>query len=147
MKGRTCERTQAVRLRALVQLLQGIGRGSPARAAPYERIPVDIFAGETLTNEYAQKNPTRTTPLLELPDGRFLPESAAILVYLAEGTELWPDDAFDRAQVLRWLVYEQTDVIPATGGLRFRLITDRLAPDDADAQRRRTAGQEVLCAS
>ncbi len=110
----------------------------------YERIPVDIFAGETLTNEYAQKNPTRTTPLLELPDGRFLPESAAILVYLAEGTELWPDEAFDRAQVLRWLVYEQTDVIPATGGLRFRLITGRLAPDDADAQRRRTAGQEVL---
>ncbi len=118
-------------------LLANLGR-------TYERVPVDIFAGETMTDEYALKNPARATPVLELPDGRFLPESAAILVYLAEGSALWPEDPFDRAQVLRWLVYEQTDIIPATGGLRFRLATGRLRPDDPDAQRRRAAGAEVL---
>jgi glutathione S-transferase len=53
---------------------------------PYERVPVDIFAGETLTDEYAAINPSRTTPVLETDDGRFLPESNAILLYLAQGT-------------------------------------------------------------
>jgi glutathione S-transferase len=113
-------------------------------AIPYERVPVDIFDGGTLTDQFGRMNPSRTVPVLELPDGRFLPESAAILVYLAEGSELWPDDPFDRAQVLRWLVYEQTDVIPATGGLRFRLATGRLQPDDPDATKRRGLGDEVL---
>jgi glutathione S-transferase len=84
------------------------------------------------------------TPVLELADGRVLLESAAILVYLAEGTPLLPADAFERAEVLRWLVYEQTDIVPATGGLRFRLVTGRLAPDDPDAERRRAIGTEVL---
>jgi glutathione S-transferase len=111
---------------------------------PYERIPTDIFGGDTLTEEFARKNPLRMTPVLELPDGRVLQESAAILVYLAEGTGLWPEDPFDRAQAVRWLVYEQTDIIPATGGLRFRLVTGRLRPDDPAAQARRAAGAEVF---
>ena len=110
----------------------------------YERVPIDIFAGDTLTDEYGALNPARTTPVLQLPDGRVVLESAAMLVYLAEGSSLWPDDAFERAEVLRWLVYEQAEIIPATGGLRFRLATGRLAPDDPDAQRRRQAGEEVL---
>jgi glutathione S-transferase len=118
-------------------LLANVGRA-------YERVPVDIFAGGTLTDQYARVNATRTTPTLETDEGRFLPESGAILVYLAEGTQLLPEDQFDRAQVIRWLIYEQTDVVPATGGLRFRLLTGRLQPGDADAERRRAAGVEVL---
>jgi len=118
-------------------LLANLGRA-------YERVPLDIFDGGTLTDEYAAKNPSRQVPLLELPDGRALPESVAILVYLAEGSELWPFDPFDRAQVLRWLAYEQSDVLPVTGGLRFRLVTGRLEPGDPAALRRREAGEEVL---
>ena len=45
---------------------------------------------------------------------------------------------------MRWLVYEQTDVIPAVGGLRFRLLTGRLDPDGDEAARRKQAGLEVL---
>ncbi len=111
---------------------------------PYERVPVDIFAGETLTDAYARMNPARSTPVLEVVPGRFLPESNAILFYLAEGTSFLPTDRMERAQVLRWLLYEQTEVVPGLGGLRFRLQTGRLEPDDADAIRRRTAGEEVL---
>jgi len=59
-------------------------------------------------------NPTRTTPVLETAEG-FLPESNAILLYLAEGTPFLPADRFGRAQVVRWLIYEQTDVIPTMG--------------------------------
>jgi glutathione S-transferase len=118
-------------------LLANLGR-------PYERVPVDIFAGETLTDEYARMNPVRTTPVLETDDGRYLPESAAILAYLARGTPYLPDDPFELAQVVRWLVYEQTDVIPTMGGLRFRLLVGRLKPTDPEAIRRKEGALEVL---
>jgi glutathione S-transferase len=109
----------------------------------YERIPVDIFDGETLTDAYAAINPARTTPVLDAGDG-FLPESNAILVYLAAGTPLLPDDPFELAQVIRWLVYEQTDIVPTMGGLRFRLLAGRLTPDDPKATRHREAALDVL---
>lgn len=118
-------------------LLANLGRDD-------ERVPVDIFDGETLTDDFARMNPLRSTPVLKTPDGRYLSESAAILCYLAEGTPLLPSDPFERAEVIGWLVYEQTDVIPAIGGLRFRLLTGRLKPDDADARNRRADGLEVL---
>jgi glutathione S-transferase len=110
----------------------------------YERVPVDIFAGDTLTDEYAAMNPARTTPVLETDDGRFLPESNAILFYLAQGTPFLPEDPLERAEVVRWLVYEQTDVIPTMGGLRFRLLVGRLTTDDPDAVRRKEGALEVL---
>jgi glutathione S-transferase len=111
---------------------------------PYERVPVDIFAGDTLTEEYGRLNPARTTPVLVRDGAEPLPESAAILLHLADGTELLPADPAQRAQVYRWLVFEQTDVIPAIGGLRFRLVTGRLRQSDEDARVRRASGEEVL---
>ena len=109
----------------------------------YERVPVDIFAGDTLTNEFAAMNPARTTPVLETDDG-YLVESNAILVYLADGTPLLPRGAFDLANVVRWLLYEQTDVIPAIAGLRFRLLVGRWTPDEPEALRRKKWADEVL---
>jgi glutathione S-transferase len=110
----------------------------------YERVPVDIFAGDTLTDEYARLNPARTTPVLVREGQEPLPESAAILLHLAEGTELLPADPGQRSQVYRWLVFEQTDVIPAVAGLRFRLQTGRIEPDGRAARTRRAAGEELL---
>ena len=106
----------------------------------YERVPVDIFAGDTLTDEFAAINAARTTPVLEDPPGAFLQESNAILLHLARDTPFLPDDP----QAFRWLFYEQADVVPTMGGLRFRLITGRLAAGDPDALRRRNASYEVL---
>src|ERR687885_2108047 len=102
----------------------------------YERVAVDIFAGDTVADGYAAVNPARETPVLEV-DGRHLPESGAILVYLAEGTELLPADRWKRAQVMRWLLFEQTQVMSAIGGLRFRLITGPLWEDQPAARERR----------
>jgi len=109
----------------------------------YERVPVDIFAGGTLTDEYARINPMRTTPVLETKEG-YLPESNAILVYLASGTRYLTDDPWERAQVMRWLIYEQTDVVFMIGGLRFRLLVGRWTPEDPEAVRRRKGALEVL---
>jgi glutathione S-transferase len=110
----------------------------------YERIPVDIFDGDTLTDEYERLNPFRSTPVLVLPDGTPLIESNAILWYLARGTEYLPDDPVGEAEVVRWLIYEQADVMPAIGGLRFRLITGRFGADSPEAEARRTNAYEVL---
>jgi glutathione S-transferase len=109
-----------------------------------ERVEVDIFAGQTLTDEFRALNPSRTVPVLELDDGRTLPESAAILWYLADGSRLLPDDRWTRAEILRWLTWEQTDFVPGVGGLRFRLQTGRLEADDPAAIARREAGREAL---
>jgi glutathione S-transferase len=111
---------------------------------PYERVPVDIFNGETLTDHYARINPARTTPVLETEDGGYLPESTAILVYLASGSSYLPDDPYALGQVVRWLIYEQTDVVPMIGGLRFRLLVGRLKASDPDAVRRREGASHVL---
>jgi glutathione S-transferase len=113
---------------------------------PYERVSVDIFAGDTLTDEYAAINPARSTPVLQIGASTYLSESNAILVYLADGTPLFPDDALRRAEVVRWLILEQTDVMPSVGGLRFRLLTGRLAAEDRDALRRRKLGEATLAA-
>jgi glutathione S-transferase len=56
----------------------------------YERVPIDIFAGDTLTEEYGKINPARSTPVLET-DGHFLAESNAILAYLANGTRFFAE--------------------------------------------------------
>jgi len=111
---------------------------------PYERIPTDIFGGDTLTPEYAAKNPARATPVLELEDGTFVTESNAILFYLARGTGFLPEERPSLAEVVRWLIFEQTDVMMTMGGLRFRLLTGRLKPDDPDAVSRREGAEAAL---
>jgi glutathione S-transferase len=111
---------------------------------PYERVPVDIFGGDTLTEEFGRLNPARTTPVLVRDGVEPLPESNAILLHVAEGSDLLPEDPAQRAQVYRWLFFEQTDVIPAIAGLRFRLLTGRLRRDDEEALARRAAGEELL---
>lgn len=107
----------------------------------YERIPVDIFAGETLTDEFAALNPLREVPVLELADGRTLADSGAILTFLADGSSYLPDDAFARAEIVRWLVFEQLEVIPSIAGLRFRLHTGRYGEDHPEVARRRAAAE------
>ena len=109
----------------------------------YERVEVDIFGGDTLTDEFARLNPARMTPVLETEGGP-LPESNAILVHLAEGSELLPGDPAERAQVMRWLFYEQAEIQPGIAGLRFRLLTGRLDPDDGRLPRRQVTGAAAL---
>jgi glutathione S-transferase len=91
----------------------------------YERVPVDIFAGDTLTDEYARLNPARETPVLELNDGTVLAQSNAILWFLAEGTDFLPRTALERGLVAQWLFFEQERVMSGIGSARFRILTGR----------------------
>ena len=75
---------------------------------PFERIEYDIDRGETRTPQFLENiNPNGRVPVLELDDGELLPESDAILFYLAEGTSFLPGDRLGRARVLRWMFFEQ----------------------------------------
>jgi glutathione S-transferase len=111
---------------------------------PYERVPVDIFNGGTLTDEFGRLNPARTTPVLETDDGDVLVESNAILVYLAEGSELMPKDPVERAHVLRWLFYEQAEIVPGIGTPRVRVAAALLEPGSPSAERALAAGRAAL---
>jgi len=76
-------------------------------ALPYRWVEVDSTRGETRTPEFLAMNPNGKVPTLKLEDGSALPESNAILNYLAEGTPLLPAGRLDRARVLQWMFFEQ----------------------------------------
>ena len=94
----------------------------------YERVAVDIFAGESTTPAYREKNPAGRTPVLELDTGETIAESNAILLYLGEGTPFVPEDLLERARVWQWLFFEQNLFEPNVGTARFWRLTGR----DAD---------------
>jgi len=91
----------------------------------WERLPVDLFAGETRTPEYFERNPAGRTPVLVLDDGEALAESGAILLFLAEGTPFLPDGRLERARVHQWLFFEQNLLEPNVGTARFWKLTAR----------------------
>jgi glutathione S-transferase len=88
---------------------------------PYERIELDIDRSETRTPAFLAKNPNGRIPALELDDGTVLPESNAIIFYLAEGTPFLPADRLDRAQVLQWMFFEQYNHEPNIATSRYWL--------------------------
>lgn len=108
----------------------------------YERVPVDIFGGDTLTCEFAMINPVRETPVLELDSGERITQSNAILWYLAEGTAWLPGTPLERAHVAQWLSFEQERVMGGLGGPRFRLVTGRAT--EAEVGPRLAVGRAAL---
>ncbi|TWT01238.1 glutathione S-transferase family protein [Reyranella sp. CPCC 100927] len=73
----------------------------------FTRIEYDTDHGATRTPGFLSKNPNGRVPVLELDDDTHLAESGAILWYLADGTDLLPNDRLERAQVLQWMFFEQ----------------------------------------
>lgn len=94
-------------------------------ALPYELIELDISSGATRTGDFLAKNPNGRIPLLEVPGKGFLPESHAIIGYLAEGTRLIPTDPFERARMWQWMCFEQYNLEPNIATLRFWLKLGR----------------------
>lgn len=92
----------------------------------FERVTVDLFSGETRRPEHLARNPDGRVPVLELDSGDVLPESAAILLYLAEGTPYLPSDPLARARVHQWLFFEQNQVEPGLAVARFMALVGRV---------------------
>lgn len=86
---------------------------------PLERRSYDIMKGETRTTEFLAKvNSNGRIPVLQIGD-RFLPESNAACCYLADSSRLMPEDRFQRADMLRWMFFEQYNHEPNIATLRF----------------------------
>jgi glutathione S-transferase len=84
-----------------------------------DRREYDILKGETRTEAFlANVNANGRIPVLQEGD-RLLPESNAAAVYVAEGTNLIPADPFDRADMLRWMFWEQYNHEPNIATVRF----------------------------
>ena len=94
----------------------------------YERVELDILKGETRTDAFLARNPNGRVPALELDDGTILPESNAILVYLADGSRFLPQNRLARAQCLQWMFFEQYNHEPSIAVARYIL---RHTPEDS----------------
>ena len=113
---------------------------------PFEPIELDVTKGETRTPSFLAKNPNGRIPVLELESGELLPESNAILWYLAEGTAFLPAERLARAQVLQWMFFEQYSHEPYIAVVRF-LVTHDIALADwqrAALEDRRRQGYAAL---
>jgi glutathione S-transferase len=80
---------------------------------------IDILKHESRTPEFLAKNPTGKIPLLEIDDKVYLPESNAILHYLADGSALLPTDRLEHARVLQWMCFEQYIHEPSVATARY----------------------------
>lgn len=90
----------------------------------YDWVQVDVVKGEARSAAFLAINPAGKVPLARWPDGRALPESNAIMLYLAEtspgGGRFLPNRPFERAQMMSWLFWEQYSHEPAIAVRRYQ---------------------------
>jgi len=103
----------------------------------FRLVDTDSFDGSTRTDAFLQKNPNGKVPLLELPDGRMLAESNAMLLHLSEGSHYLPADSYERALTYQWLFFEQYSHEPYIAVARAWL---HLVPGGRDKAADRLAG-------
>ncbi|NIF59655.1 glutathione S-transferase [Enterobacter sp. Ap-916] len=104
---------------------------------PHEVVELDLKAGANKQPEYLALNPFGQVPLLD-DEGTLIPDSNAILVYLAKksGQSAWlPEDPQGAAAVQRWLSVAAGDL--AFGPAAARLVTvfgAKFNPDEVIAR-------------
>lgn len=74
---------------------------------PIKWIEIDVVNRETRTPEFLALNPAGQVPVVVLEDGRVLAQSNAIMLHLAEGSDLIPQAAYDWALMFQWIFWEQ----------------------------------------
>lgn len=80
--------------------------------ADFEFVSVNLLEGEHKRPEYLRINPAGKVPVL-IDGDRVIPESAAIVLYLAEKypeKALLPADLDERAQAYRWTLFAVTEL-------------------------------------
>lgn len=122
----------------LRMLLGNLGR-------KYHWVETDSAHGATRTPEYLAKNANGKVPIIELDNGHVLAESNAILCYLSDGTKVFAGDAWQRAQTLSWMFFEQYSHEPYIAVARFICgWTPADSPRRTDLPRLREHGIQAL---
>jgi len=88
---------------------------------PYRWVETDILKGQSRTADFLARNPAGQVPLVVLEDGRALAQSNAIILHLAEGSDLIPKDSYERAKMFEWLFWEQYSHEPYVAVARFQM--------------------------
>ena len=103
----------------------------------HDWVEISVVEGGTRSDGFMQMNPSGQVPVMRLPDGRILPQSNAIILYLAEamgGGDLIPSDPFEKAKMMSWLFWEQYSHEPYIAVRRFRKKFLNQTDDDLDPQ-------------
>lgn len=109
----------------------------------YRWTEVAILDGETRTPAFLTMNPAGQVPLVLLADGRPLAQSNAIILHLAEGSDLIPADAYQRAKMLEWLFWEQYSHEPYVAVARFQVRYLGKAVSEVDPKIRERGDQAL----
>lgn len=88
---------------------------------PYRWVETDVLKGESRTSDFMARNPAGQVPLVVLEDGRALAQSNAIILHIAEGSDLIPKDSYERAKMFEWLFWEQYSHEPYVAVARFQM--------------------------
>ena len=89
---------------------------------PYDWVEIDVRSGATHTPEFLAMNPAGQVPVARFADRGALAQSNAIMLHLADGSDLVPVDAWEKAQMFQWLFWEQYSHEPALAVLRFQRL-------------------------
>jgi glutathione S-transferase len=113
---------------------------------PFELVTVDLFTGETRTDEHLARNPDGRVPVLELDSGEQIAESGAILLHLGQGTPFLPAAGPARTRVHQWMFFEQNRIEPELGVARFLWLSGLHAQAPEVFQNRLDRGRDALVA-
>ncbi|SGZ09365.1 Putative glutathione S-transferase protein [Moritella viscosa] len=80
---------------------------------------VNIFQGESRTDEFLAKNANGKIPVLEIENSAYLAESNAIINFVATESSYLPSDSYQRALVEQWQFFEQYSHEPYIAATRF----------------------------
>ena len=86
----------------------------------YDWVETSVLRAETRTSEFLAMNPAGQVPVVRFADNGPLAQSNAIILHLAENSDLIPADPFERALMYQWLFWEQYSHEPAVAVLRFQ---------------------------
>ena len=98
---------------------------------PLELHELDVVDRSDRPSVIGNRNPALRVPTLILDDGRALPESNAIIDYLAEGTGYMPTNPYDHGRVIGWQMFEQYEIEPNLAVARFWALFGIEASDEA----------------
>lgn len=112
-----------------------------------EVVDYDTKGGDLQKADFLERvNPDGKVPVLETEAGEMLPESGAILLYLAEGTPYVPGGRLERARAARWLFFEQFSLLPYLARPRlYRMWGFEMTPERrAEVEGLYTMGHRAL---
>lgn len=114
------------------------------RGIDYERREMSVTDYSERIEVLGGLSPSLNLPTVVLEDGRPLAESNAILWHFAEGSPYLPEDAYERAQVLQWMFFEQYKHEPGIAVTRFWVAMAPDPPPQEEIEARRREGLVAL---